>query len=96
LIALPPNNQEKKPETTLKTTIAVAALLLVMGCQQRMLINPNATHEQAARDNQECDYQAEMATATMREGLDRAFRRGELRVSCLKVRGYTQEVYVPR
>jgi hypothetical protein len=61
--------------------------LLVMGCQQRMLINPNATPEQARRDTQECDYQAELATATMRNELERAFRRGNLRESCMKLRG---------
>lgn len=40
------------------------------------------------QDFTDCRYDAEVATAPMREGIDRALRRNELEESCLRKRGY--------
>ena len=77
----------------MKYVIIAAALISVAGCAtgKRMLINPNATPEQALKDENECTYQAQVATATVADGFARAFRMSDLRESCMKARGYTVE-----
>lgn len=81
--------------------MAVLALALP-GCahQQTMWAKDGATPDQFERDKAQCIYEASAATQQTTPGyrtafgqeLDRAMRRNELAVLCMKARGYSQQV----
>ena len=70
-----------------KTVIAVTCLLV--GCA-RPMTNPNATPEQAQRDQMECEYEATKAVPDTGVGsaMQIGFQRGQLLRQCMQLRGY--------
>lgn len=52
------------------------------------MVNEGVSDEQARRDFDECRYQADLATQSIRDVLERSMRKNYLAEDCLKLRGY--------
>lgn len=63
--------------------ILVCAVIVLAGCANLKV--PSNVPQQALL---ECEYQAKAATANMQRILDRAYTEQELKVSCLRAKGY--------
>jgi hypothetical protein len=68
-------------------SLALAFLLAACG-PPRQFVKPGSSEHQAAKDQQECAYEAAKATGNMRTGFDRGWTSAEIELQCMAVRGY--------
>jgi hypothetical protein len=63
-------------------------LLVLAGCAQPMLTKEGATQDEFNKDLAQCRYEADIATQSVRDALERGLRRNDLATDCMKLRGY--------
>ena len=68
------------------STLLVSCLALA-GCTT--WVKPGATGADLARDQAECNYEAESATVYIRDPIAAGVQQGSLEVSCMQGRGWT-------
>ncbi len=78
---------------------AVAVVLALSGCMQKVWINPSATYEQSQKDFNECKYDAVKynggssmynsgMTSAIQSGFEQGLRENEIMTSCMTSKGY--------
>lgn len=73
----------------MRTVSVVIALALLSACAPpRQMVKPGSTPEQANKDQLECQYESEKATASIVNPWDKAFSKADIKERCLQVRGY--------
>lgn len=73
----------------MKTLIIFAAVALLAGCaNQRVLINENASPQQAQRDEMECRYEAMKVEASQANAAIAVLMANDAKRLCLQMRGY--------
>ena len=61
--------------------------LLIVGCA-RQYCHPDRDRVQRQRAIDECNYEAEKATGSMKTGFDRGLNQGKIFSQCMKVNGW--------
>ena len=78
--------------------LAIFALTSVACAPMYIWVHPSGDQTQLDRDSAQCEYEATAATqqidysyrTTFGQELDRAIRRNEIGVLCMKAKGYSQ------
>lgn len=73
----------------MRAMLLVLLLLLLSGCGAGGYAKPGVTQEEFERDLAQCEYEAELATAGIRSGLEQGQVFNRLVVKCMFARGYT-------
>ena len=68
--------------------IGIVVMFMFGGCSKLVYVHPSATTQQTKTDKQKCDYEASMATANIRDGIQSAFKKAELVNRCMEIKGY--------
>lgn len=72
----------------MKKLVVVLAVTLAGCAGGGRMYNENVTQAQADRDTAQCKYEARVATANLRSGLEAGFMQNDLYISCMEARGY--------
>lgn len=71
----------------MKVATVFVLVLAVSGCTQ--YVRPGATAYDVQRDQMECNYEANRATAGIRNGMQAGYEKSGLERQCMELRGYT-------
>ena len=72
-----------------KTTLSLLTILVFTGCATQVTyLKPNITNNQALEDYRECEYQADLATASLNNSTLKIMRSITLTGDCMLVKGY--------
>lgn len=75
-----------------KMTVLIAPVAIALtACAAGTYVKPGVSQTEADSDLAQCQYQAQLATAPIHDTIMRGVRRGELTMSCMKLRGYSVE-----
>ena len=72
----------------MKKTLILASLLMMNGCATYSYVQTGKSETDMQRDFAQCEYEASIATAGIRNRTASVMKYSDLRIQCMESRGY--------